>query len=183
MHQYADRALTQVPEVSLETELQLLTALEDDLGAPSAAGAPPQWAEQRRTRAERWLRTLRRLDDAAQSDFDFADVPQVNIAPPDATLPSGVAPESVKDPATRQQYEAALTANRRKAETYAAQWRLRELRALYAPRAERYIARAYARPPVAAGELEQLLARYVPDEDRRRTILRATQRERATTPT
>lgn len=177
LHQYADAALKNVTALPLEVELQLLVHLEHDFEDPGAEDDQERWSRKRRVRAAQWLRALRRLDDETVKDFNFMDLPQVNIAPPDVSLPAGVAPEHVQDPAMRREYEAAIERNQQKADAFAKQWDLRELRNRYWPIGVRYIARAYSRPPLAEAELQRLLNEHLSDEDSKAAILDAARQE------
>lgn len=182
LHRYADAALKNAPIIPLEVELQLLAHLEEDFEGAEAGEHLEQWTEKRRARTEQWLRAVQRLDNETQKDFNFADLPQVNIAPPVTNLPSGIAPEAIEDPVMRKVYEAAIERNRLKAETFARQWDLRDLRNRYWPIGVRYIARAYSRPPLDEAELQQLLNEHLSDEGSKTGILDAARREIATEP-
>ena len=177
LHQYADKALMNPASKPLEVVLQLLAHLEDDFEDPETRNDLERWAGKRRARTEQWLRALQQLDNEMQKDFNFADLPQVNIAPPAANLPSGVAPEAIQDPVMRKEYEAAIERNRQKADAFARQWELRELRSRYWPIGSRYIARAYSRPPLDEAELQGLLNEHLSDEDSKAAILDAARQE------
>lgn len=59
-------------------------------------------------------------------DFDLETQPALTVAPPPASgLPAGVAPESIKDPKVRAEYESELAANRARTEQYYLQSDLR----------------------------------------------------------
>ena len=168
--QYADAALANAPFLALQTELQLLAHLEEDFGGPG--GTKTEWTSKRRSRAARWMTALQRLENETQADFNFNDLPQINIEPPPGTnLPAGIAPEAIQDPALRKEYETAIQKNQQKADTFARQFQLRELRNRYRPLGVRYIARAYSRPPFDEAELQQLLNEHFSDEGNKAAIL------------
>lgn len=88
-------------------------------------------------------------------------------------LPSGIAPESVKDPKLRAEYEAALQKNREQIERYTKQYRLRDWLSMFPKRAEEYIIRAYSKPPFDVEELKQYLDKYITDTKTKARILNA----------
>jgi hypothetical protein len=80
------------------------------------------------------------LEAAIDERFDFTDLPQKNIEPPLETgLPSGVAPEEIKDPDLRVKYEADIECNRQKTESYTNQLTLRNLREYQLPILEGFL--------------------------------------------
>lgn len=181
IHRYAEATLKNAPLIPLEVELQLLAHLEEDFEGHGPGDSQEEWTRKRRDRTTRWLRALRRLDDETEKDFNFNDLPQMNVEPPLSTsLPAGVAPETIQDPALRKEYEATIQRNQQKADAYARQLQLRELRNRYWPIGVRYIARAYSRPPLNEAELQRLLNEHLSDGDTRAAILNATRRETAT---
>jgi len=175
MHQFALRALANAPSIPVEVELRLLAHQEEALGTSSPG---QQWAAERHTRAVRWLKAMRRLDEGRKEDFDFSDLPALNVAPPaGAGLPAGVDAGEVEDPAMRTQYEEALAANHQKAEEFMRQWTLRELREHYGPLSLRAIRRAYARPPFDLAELQRILDEHVLDDETKRSLMRSVREE------
>lgn len=177
LHRYADAALKNAPSIPLEEELQLLSHLEDDFEDPEARKDLERWAGKRSARMEQSLKASQRLDNEMQKDFNFADLPQVNIAPLATNLPSGVAPEAIQDPVMRKEYEAAIERDCKKADAFARQWELRDLRNRYWPIGVQYIARAYSRPPLNGAELQRLLNEHLSDEDSKAAILNAARQE------
>jgi len=173
--EYATSALERTPETRLEPELLLLSFLQGDIesGAPEA-----DWPNVRRERATRWFRALKRLDKQIDKTFDLDDLPWLSEAPPPgANLPPGIAVDHIGDPALRGEYEARIENNRKKAEIYIVQWKLRQLLEEYTPRADEYVSRAYAQPPYAVTELQQILMENVPDDTRRAAIIDAVENE------
>ncbi len=60
--------------------------------------------------------------------FDFSKLPAANVLPPAGVMASsGADPKSITDPIKRQEYEAAIAANRAYAEVYEKQSKLNEL--------------------------------------------------------
>jgi hypothetical protein len=170
LYEAADLALRSGRTLPLEDELNLLAHLETD--QPDDGHVNAAWREKRRDRANRWLSALRRLDEAVDSAFDPNDTPALNVPAPEG-LPAGVAPVHIRDPELRQRYEADIESNLAKADRYAQQWRVRQLRELYEPRAIRYLARAYGTRQAESAELVQLLDEYEVTPRRRAAILAA----------
>jgi len=76
-----------------------------------------KWAQIRKKDVEVRLHAWKRLVNAIDPTWDANDVPLVNVMPPLAAGPPGgvapgVAPEAIKDPKLRAQYEAAIEKNR-----------------------------------------------------------------------
>ena len=167
--EYATSALERTPETRLERELLLLSFLQGDI---ESGASEADWPNIRRERATRWFRALKRLDNQIDKTFDFDDLPWLSEAPPPgANLPPGIAPDHIRDAALRREYEARIENNRKKADTYTTQWKLRQVLEEYTPRADEYVSRAYAQPPYAVTELQQILAEDVLDNARRAAII------------
>ncbi len=181
IQKYAEAALEQPAAIPLETEIQLLLHIySNSIGLEEAITAE-DWAEKWRAAAERGLRTLRQLENEMEKDFNFDDLPVLNVAPPQGTIFSaGVAPEQITDPQLRAEYEAAIAKNQQKVEAYTRQRKLRDLYRLFSPWLDRYLTKAYSRPRFDPGELQQLLDEYVSDEGRKAAILDAVRRGIAT---
>ena len=65
------------------------------------------------------LAVFNHIDAKIKSEFNFEDVPAMNIAPPPETgLPAGVDPSAIADPTIRTQYEKEIAANQAKARLY-----------------------------------------------------------------
>jgi len=89
-------------------------------------------------------------------------------------LPAGgIAPESIKDPKLRAEYEAALQENRQKIERHTKQYRLHDWLKSYPKSRERDIVLIYSEPPFNLEELKQYLGKYAVDEKTRARILEA----------
>ncbi len=72
-----------------------------------------------------WLSTYQTLKKACDPAFNPDDVSAINITPPGGDIP-GIAPEGIKDPELRRQYELALAANREKSNRHRYQSLLRK---------------------------------------------------------
>jgi hypothetical protein len=154
---YATEALAKAETFSLQLETQLLGFLARDLA--SASGAKSEWIRERRTKTKLWLHAWQRLEKGINRNFDFSDRPMLNVMPPQETgLPSGAAPEAIKDPKLRARYEAVIAANVKKGREYNRQFEFRYLDEIFPKRAAEYLARVYSEPPYDLAELRQYLA-------------------------
>jgi hypothetical protein len=96
----------------------------------------------------------------------------LNVAPPAGTgLPAGVAPEAIKDPKLRAEYETALAANAAKSRNYNDQQWLQLNAPSFFKEAENYVVNAYKKPPPNLPQLERLLSSSIPDEQARKRIM------------
>ena len=170
---YATLALKDPNEIPLETELKLVGHVMTDMVMPWAPKGQ-DWARKRREDVEVRFHAWKRLIEAIDPNWDPNDVPLVNISPPRAAgTRAGVAPETIKDPKLRAEYEAAIEKNRQKAERYSQQNRLHKWQRRFPQRAEEYIVQAYSKPPFNLEELKQYLQTYVVDKKTRERILDA----------
>lgn len=132
------------------------------------------WKRLRAEKAALWLATWQRIVASVVPGFDFADLPMVNVAPPDAAgLRAGISPDDVKDPRLRAEYEKAIAANSAKTIRFSEQYWLQQNAPPFRASAERYLVRAYSRPPNDLAELERLLVKHVNDAAVRKRILDA----------
>lgn len=142
----------------LEFEATLIVFLQNDYSLFAKDLAPEAWSRYRRLATELAIHAWVRIRASLDKDFDAIDKPFRNLAPPHETgLPSGVAPEAIKDPILRKAYEKALAHNAKKAEYYNKQSQLRKLDSDFSEKVERYLEEIYTRPPLAFDELAQLL--------------------------
>lgn len=173
---YALLALAEPNEVPIEVELELTGHVMTDMVTPRAPKGQ-DWARARKKDVEIRLHAWKRLIGAIEATWDPNDLPLINVTPPPATgLPSGVAPEAIKDPKLRAEYEAAIQKNSEKAQRYREQYTLRKWLRRFPKRAEEYIVRAYCKPPFNVEELTQYLEQYIADGKTRSRILDAVTR-------
>ena len=100
----------------------------------------------RREVLEAWLQVLAAVDGSLDLAFDPADVPGGNLIPPPSGgvgYPAGVDPKAISDPQARAAYEAALTKNRKKADSYNLQTQLRLLDDQASADVDRFVATCY----------------------------------------
>lgn len=167
--QYALAALAKADRFSLDMEVRLLPFVARDLAPKNADDA--EWVGERNSKVKLWLHAWRRLESEKDPNFDAQDKPRWKITPPRGTgLPSGVAPEAIKDARLRARYEADIAANVQKAKAYDRQYMLRVMEKNFLHQAEDYLVRAYSKPPFKPDELERHLNTYIADRDARERI-------------
>jgi hypothetical protein len=158
---YARKALVRSEKFPLELEEQLLLFVQEDLNPANSEA----WMKERSAKAKLWLHAWRRLEKGIDPNFDFNNRALLSVAPPLETgLPAGIAPEAIKDPKLRAQYEAAITANEEKGRRYDQQYRLRVTGKYLPNEAEQYLIRAYSKPPYNLEELKGYLDDHLADE-------------------
>lgn len=172
---YATETLDKVDGMPLKIEFGLLVYVRHELTEEAVKVADDKSLNQaRRQKTGRWLDAWKRLQQGIDKNWDPEDLPYRNLAPPRATgLPSGVAPEAIKDPKLRAEYEAALETNRQKNEEYKRQSRLRKLKKRFTSKIEKFIVTAYSTPPYNMQELGKFLRDYVDDKGLSARILGA----------
>jgi len=169
---YAMLALAEANDIPLETELELTGHVVTYMRRLRPQDA--QWVRIRREDVQVRLHAWKRLLDAIDPNWDPNDIPAINLVPPVAAgLPSGVAPEAIKDPKLRAEYEAAIEKNSKKAVRYRRQSNMRKWLKRFPETTEEYIVAAYSTPPYNTDELKQLLERYGVEEQTRLKIIDA----------
>ena len=120
------------------------------------------------------MHAWKRLIDAIDPNWNPNDEPFLNIPLPEGISgEAGMAPEHIKDPNRRAEYEAAIEKNRQKAERYGEQYKLRNWLKRFPKRAEEYIIQAYSKPPFDVEELKQYLDKYISDTKTKTGIIDA----------
>lgn len=165
-------ALDQPVEPPAEIAVKLIQHLPVEPDSQHHGVEGEAWELLRCRQAKAWLRGWQRLDVAIDPNFDPDDVPAANLDAPGG-LPSGAAPEAVADPDQRAVYDAALAANRAKAERYREQIELRRTRMPYMYQAREALAALYRQPPAARTELDRLLDEFSISHDQRARIFAA----------
>jgi len=170
---YALSALADPNKIPLETELELIGHVMTDMVTPRAP-KEQEWAQQRKKDVEVRFHAWKRLLDAIDPNWDPNDEPFINIPLPEGISgEAGMAPQHIKDPKRRTEYEAAIEKNRQKAERYGEQYTLRKWLKRFPKRAEEYIIQAYSKPPFNLEELKQYLDKYIADTKTKARILDA----------
>jgi hypothetical protein len=156
----AGNQLTEFQKTKEPNYLQAaVEAMEDvDLSALAKALGP---IEARRQAAKVWLDVLTAIDRSLDPNFNPDDVPERGVIPPPsngAQFPPGADPKAIKDPAARAEYEAALRENRRKAEQYRLQTKLRRLDPHASTDVENFLTRYYTASTADQEELDGILS-------------------------
>lgn len=170
---YALSVLEKSEEISIEMELELTGHVVTLMYTPNAPKGE-DFAQRRKEDVEIRLHAWRRLIDAVDPNWD----PNELLLSPNAVaasmgFPGTIAPEGIKDPKLRAEYEAALQKNREDIERHTKQYRLHDWLKSYPKSAERYIVLAYSEPPFNLEELKQYLGKYAVDAKTRARILDA----------
>lgn len=170
---YALAALEDPESIPVETELNLVGHVDSNTTQQSEM-TNEERGSRRRVEAKAKLHAWKRLHESIDPSWDPEDRPSLNVPlPAGANFPRGVAPEAIKDPKLRAEYEAAIEKNQVKARRYSEQHRLRNLRMSHEKRIERYLINAYSKPPLNVGELDELLKTHVTDSVARQRIMDA----------
>lgn len=167
---YALSVLEKSEEISIEVELELTGHVMTSMYTRNLPKGE-DLAQRRKKDVEIRLHAWKRLVDAIDPNWD----PNEELRSPNAVatsmgFPGTIAPEAIKDPKLRAEYEAAMQKNREDIERYTKQYRLHDWLKRYPKRAERYIVKAYSKPPFNLEELNQYLETYIADEKTRSRI-------------
>lgn len=106
---------------------------------------------------------LNTVDKNYDKNFDFDDVPSLNIAPQGA-YPSGIAPETIKEPKIRKQYEEDIKKNAIKSENYSFQFKLQRLRTTGLNDITKYVDWNYSKTPEDIKEANRMIDENISDE-------------------
>lgn len=157
-------ALLQNPDaVPVETEIRLTGHVGSDTTLPSGPQGQ-DWIERRRVDVKAHLHAWKRLNDGIDPNWDPKDRPMFHPPlPKGVNGPSGVAPEAIKDPTLRAEYERAIALNSAKAKRFNEQYSRRNLRKSYTRQIERLITNSYSKPPLDENEMEEFLKTFVSD--------------------
>lgn len=170
---YALTVLGDPDSIPLDTELKLVGHIGSDPNLPDGPKGNA-WGSSRAEEAKAKLHAWKRLQDAMDPNWDPNDRPMMNVPlPAGVHLPRGVAPEAIKDPKQRAEYEAAIKENEKTAKRFSEQYGLRNRQATYEMRLEKYLVNAYSKPPLNKTELEGFLNTYVSSQAVRGRILSA----------
>jgi hypothetical protein len=168
---YVRLALKKADEIPVELEVELVLNLQGDVERLNAkAGSEGEWSQTRGEKASLLLHAWHRLDGEIDRNFDLNTRPLLNVPAPEG-LPSGVAPEAVKNPQLRAEYAEARAANARKGQTYTRQFQLRQLEELFSKQAEKYLVEMYSLSPFNLDELRQRLDASIKSPDTRQRII------------
>ncbi|MDD5482687.1 MAG: hypothetical protein PHP98_03415 [Kiritimatiellae bacterium] len=130
-----------------------------------------EWPNARRIQAELWFKLHEAVEKEIDKNFDFTSSPQRNISAP-GSYPSGVAPESIKEPELRKEYEKALAENKKKIDEHNFQYRLRKLEEDISYKLECFLVEVYSQPPEAIDELQKIMDTYKMNEETKSRMLK-----------
>ncbi|MDO9527970.1 MAG: hypothetical protein Q7J27_02290 [Syntrophales bacterium] len=130
-----------------------------------------EWPIARRIQAELWFKLHEAVEKEIDKNFDFTSAPQINIAAP-GPYPSGTAPESIKEPELRKEYEKSFEENRKKASEYNFQYRLRNVEKDLSSQLECFLVEVYSQPPQSIDELRKMMDMYKINEKVKIRILK-----------
>ncbi len=134
--EYALSVLDKPEGVSLQMELELTGHVMTSVGIPGSPSGD-EFAQRRKKDAEVRLHAWKHLLDCVDPNWDPNEVLlSPNGVGASMGLPSGIAPEGVKDPKLRGEYEAALETNRQKIERHTEQRRLHDWLTRFPPSRE-----------------------------------------------
>ena len=166
--QYVLAALDRRDRISTMIELALATMLRPDVPSTEVAGK-----DELRTKVDLLFHAWRRMEQDIKPDFNFADVPAMNVRPPiapDQGVFSGMDPMDIKDSRLRAEYQAAIEKNRLKADEFNLQFSLRQRKAPFIDEAEAFLLSALKTDPGVEGAVISNLS-LVRDEAARERVL------------
>lgn len=170
---YALSILDKPEQISVEMELELTGHVVTLMYTPNAPKGE-DFAQRRKKDVEVRFHAWKRLIDAIDPNWDPNDIPRSpNAVAASMGFPGTRAPETIKDPTLRAEYEAAIEKNRQKIKRYSEQSRLHKWLNRYPKSRERDIVLAYSEPPFNLEELKQYLEKYAVDKKTRARILEA----------
>jgi len=118
-----EQALGQLAEAdnskSADQMYQAMRAMELMAGPGVDKSADPLTT--RRQQTKMWLQLLATIDRNLDTNFDFENLPGVNLSLPRGGYPSGTDPKDIKDQEIRAEYEAALKKNNERIVRYSLQ--------------------------------------------------------------
>jgi hypothetical protein len=165
---YVLAALDRRDRISTLTELSLVLMLRVNVPSTEVAGK-----DELRTKVDLLFHAWRRMEQDIKPDFNFADLPAINVQPP--VVPgqgvfSGMDPMDIKDSRLRAEYQAAIEKNRAKAEEFNRQFDLRERKAPFIDEAEAFILSALKTDPSVEGAVISNLSLVRDNEARERVL-------------
>lgn len=165
--------LEKADTLPLDAELNLVEHVRS-AAISSASARDALWKDHRKDDLTAWLHAWKRIQTEIDPKWNASDGPKFHVPlPAGVNLPTGSAPEAIKDPVLRSRYEADLAENQKKADLYNRQYSLRKQFARFSSHAEKYIVAIYSVPPQASQELDELLNSFISDNTVRDRIKNA----------
>jgi len=135
------------------------------------------WPQLRRFQAELWFCVLDIIEKEINRNYDINKQPSINVSPP-GPYPSGIAPEAIKEPELRKEYEKAIEENSRKIKEHKYQSMLRQMEVEFPKKLQTLLIWFYARDPDAIEELKRLFEKYKTNKKLSVEILKVVKEER-----
>jgi hypothetical protein len=129
--------------------------------------------KERRLILSSWLAYHNCLLILVDSKHDPLKLPYVNISPGKGPYSSGIAPENIKEPDIRKEYEKKLKNNSEYTRKFNLQHTLRYLIPRSIEESREFIIRSYSKLPRAGEELVELLNKYEYPEEEKAKIFKA----------
>ena len=104
-----------------------------------------------------YIRVLHFINLEIDNEFDFNDPAAINVSPPWGPYPSGISPDSIKEPQLRKEYERLIAKNREKGKKYNFQSKLKMHNERLLNKMELFFAEAYSKSPESVKELKKYL--------------------------
>ncbi len=172
---YIEGALADSDKLPVPLEMEIANWLQTYPRCPLLSDAAA-----RRKKARLLAQAWRRFESSIDRNFDFqANRAYENVPPPPGIREpafSGMDPKRIKDPRVRAEYEAAIAANRAKAERSLLQHQLRREEPRFLQTVKRFFVEAYTTKPYDNDELSRILGE-VPDNSVRQEIISAVSRQ------
>ncbi len=150
-----------------------IDALENAIDEIEAIEEPDKLQEQdfesyRSAKLIHLLDVFNAIDSKKIPDFNFDDMPELAVSPPPETgLPSGVSPDSVKDPAMKAKFEEDIQKNQTKKNVYDFQFRLNKLDEYSTGNYKEHISMKYSRKVGDLAEIEALVEKNIVSNHRK----------------
>ncbi len=130
-----------------------------------------EWTEVRKAEAKLWFCVLQSVRKEIDRDYNFNTLPHINVAPP-GPYPSGIAPEFIKEPELRKEYEKAIAKNKTIVSRYNFQYKLRDIEKNLSRELENFMVKAYSKAPQSTDELIRYFEKYNVEQEMRIRILK-----------
>lgn len=163
-------ALRQADDIPLPLVVDLIRCV-----TPIADMRQDEQLSLRRQLVELHAHALQRLKAEYNPQYDFSDLPLLNLMPPycpGILVFSGMSPDAIPDPKVRAEYQANIEKNGRHTREFNVQFELRKLASWYPEYVEQTIVAHYTmQEPRDLAELRGLLEKHMPDAVMRARIL------------
>ena len=155
------------------SDLQALESASDLVGSmqPGADEKLPDLRKFHQDKLILWLKVLNAIDAKLDPKFDANNTPALAVTPPpDAQVPAGADPNSIRDPKIRAEYLDSITANQEKARYYSLQYKLHRLNEQISGDVEAYVRKFHLGNAEEKTEYLQLVEKVVASPQRRASL-------------